>query len=58
MEEGLNFVSIQFLMKIIVIVGKRNQKKTRLMLELLDKETIGEVKRLVNNLKCPEATFP
>ena len=42
-------------MKVIIIVGKKNQKKTRLMLELLDKKTIDEVKRLINNLKCPEA---
>ena len=42
-------------MKVIIVVGKKNQKKTRLMLELLDKKTIEKVKRLVNNLKWPEA---
>ena len=42
-------------MKVIIIVGKKNQRKTRLMLELLDKKTIDKVKRLVNALKCREA---
>ena len=42
-------------MKVIIVVGKKSHEKTRLMLELVDKKTIDEVKRLVNNLKCPEA---
>jgi|GEM_PF-6361450 len=42
-------------MKVIIVVGKKNQKRTRLMLELIDKKSIAEVKRHVNNLKFPEA---
>ena len=42
-------------MRVIVVVGKRNEKKTRLMLELLDKKTINEVKKLINAWRCPEA---
>jgi len=42
-------------MKVIIVVGKKNQKKARLMLELLDRKTIDEVKGLINALKCPEA---
>ena len=42
-------------MRVIVVVGKRNEKKTRLMLELLDKKTIDKVKKLINAWKCSEA---
>ena len=41
-------------MRVIVILGKKNKKKTHLMLDVPDKKTI-EIKELLNTLKLPEA---
>ena len=41
-------------MRVIVILGKKNKKKTHLMLELPEGKTI-EVKKLLNTCKWPEA---
>ena len=42
-------------MRVVVIMGKKGVKKTRLMLELLDKKTIKEVRKLIGNWKCSKA---
>jgi hypothetical protein len=42
-------------MKVIIIVGKENERKTRIMLELPDQKVIEEVKTLAKALKCAEA---
>jgi len=42
-------------MKIIVIVGKENTKKTRLMLELPNKKLIKEIKTLISTWRYSEA---
>jgi len=42
-------------MKIIVIAGKRNGKKTRLMLKVPNGKTIEEIKTLLKSLNCKEA---
>lgn len=43
------------MMRIIVISGKKGQKKIRLILELLNKKAIKDVKALINGLRCQEA---
>jgi len=42
-------------MKIIVIVGKKNAKKSHLMLELPNKKLIKEIKALMGALRYSEA---
>ncbi|OGW76098.1 MAG: hypothetical protein A2Z72_01920 [Omnitrophica bacterium RBG_13_46_9] len=42
-------------MKVIVTIGKKDNRKTHLMLEILDKTAIEEIKRLIRSWKCREA---
>ena len=42
-------------MKVIVITGKKNGKKARLMLELMDRNAIKHIKKLISAWKCTEA---
>jgi len=42
-------------MKVIVILGKKMDKKAYLILELPDEEIIKEVKELVNSWNCAKA---
>ena len=42
-------------MKVIVIVGKKNDKKTHLIFKISNKKIINEIKTLVKEFNCQKA---
>jgi len=42
-------------MRVIVVMGRKAERRTQLMLELINRRVIDEIKALVNSKKCQEA---